>query len=506
MDGRAITGMKRMDRALGPVSAVVLALALCSSTAVGQDNAVAEDVQGQLNQLQQQLGQIVQENDAMQRELDELRALNNDEWLTERRADEIRALVQDVLADADVRSSLLDSGITAGWDEHFYLASSDGRFLLRIGGGLQVRFIFNYHNESVLDETPFTDGDRYRYGFENRRSKLTFRGHMFTPDVQYLIRTDFTRDEPALVNGLAFLQDAWVRWRMSNEWNVRFGKMKLPFNREELVSWKYQLAIERSIVNQSLNIGRSQGVELEYSNDTNRWSAMFSNGGVDSIGGLNGVTGFPPGGVNPPALAVDSEWSITSRYELKFAGTWQQLKQFTSPPGQEFALLWGIAGHAQQGETVNAESNEQDATWLAWTTDLSVQWGGANAFASFTHHYIESSVLANRTFANVFGIVVQGGFYVTPKLELYGRWQYGFFDNAGDLSQNEGIDFIDMSTVELGVNYYLQGQEIKWSTDLGFGLTRIGNTWGGFNVTGWRTDAEGAEPQIVFRTQLQLLF
>ncbi|MHC4422317.1 MAG: hypothetical protein ACYS1E_17205, partial [Planctomycetota bacterium] len=44
----------------------------------------------------------------------QMQANQNEDWLTEQRADEIRGLVQDVLADADTRASLMQDGITAG--------------------------------------------------------------------------------------------------------------------------------------------------------------------------------------------------------------------------------------------------------------------------------------------------------------------------------------------------------------------------------------------------------
>ena len=103
----------------------------------------------------------------------------------------------------------------------------------------------------------------------------------------------------------------------------------------------------------------------------------------------------------------------------------------------------------------------------------------------------------------MFGIVVQGGFYVTPKLELYGRWEFGWWKQ--EIDEVTALNFSDMSTLEFGVNYYLQGQDVKWSTDIGFGLTRIGDAWAN-DIAGWRVDTEGAEPQIVIRTQLQLMF
>lgn len=96
-----------------------------------------------------------------------------EDWLTEQRADEIRGLVQDVLSDADTRASLLQSGMTAGWDKGFFLASSDGNFKLKLSGLVQVRF--NYNNQ---DDSPVDDD---RWGFENRRTRLKFAGHVVDP-------------------------------------------------------------------------------------------------------------------------------------------------------------------------------------------------------------------------------------------------------------------------------------------------------------------------------------
>ena len=63
--------------------------------------------------------------------IDQLEAKQNDNWLTEHRADEIRGLVQDVLADADTRASLLAQGVTAGYDNGAVISSADGNWSLR---------------------------------------------------------------------------------------------------------------------------------------------------------------------------------------------------------------------------------------------------------------------------------------------------------------------------------------------------------------------------------------
>jgi len=69
-------------------------------------------------------------------------------------ADETRALVAEMLADAETRSSLLQNSATAGHDGKFFLASPDGNFRLNIGGQIQFRY-----NTVFLDDDTRTAGD-----------------------------------------------------------------------------------------------------------------------------------------------------------------------------------------------------------------------------------------------------------------------------------------------------------------------------------------------------------
>src|SRR5262245_40298542 len=87
---------------------------------------------------------------ALQQQVDELKAANDDNWLTEQRADEIRGLVQDVIADADTRASLLQSGVMAGWDKGFFISSADGNWRLNIGGQIQIRYVYNWQDNSPV--------------------------------------------------------------------------------------------------------------------------------------------------------------------------------------------------------------------------------------------------------------------------------------------------------------------------------------------------------------------
>lgn len=463
---------------------LIVPLLLLSVSALAQESESEETVAKQLQSLKMEMEGLRKVNEVMKGQIDELRARTQDNWLTEHRAEEIRIIVQDVLADADTRASLLQDGLIAGWRDHFFLASPDGRFKLQVGGQIQARWVYNFHDQS----------DRHIQGFENTRTKLIFQGHVFSPDWSYLVRSDFSR-----AGGGAVLDDAWIRHNLNNEISIRVGQFKLPFSREFLVSSARQLAVERSLIDGVFNVGRSQGIEIRYQDDIARWAIAFSDGGQDNLGAEAGfnIIGIVADPANSPALNRDTEFALTGRYEMLIAGNWEQFNDFTSPLSDAFGMMVGAAIHAQHGEF--GVTGTRGERWIAWTADISLEYGGANVFASFTHHYVDDPFF----FLDGYGVVVQAGVYLTPKWEVFGRYEYSWLDFDTAFGS---VERSDLGVLTVGANYYIDGHDLKWSTDIGFGVTQIEDFWGANSRAGYRTDAEEAEPQIVFRTQLQLLF
>ena len=310
-------------------------LATAAPTSAGSTTPPASGLGGELQELREMLERIEQDNRVMRQDIDSLRAETDADWLSAARAEDVRGIVTDVLADAGTRTSLQGNGLLAGWDGGFFLQDPDGRFRLQLDGQMQVRFVLNHLREAALD--------RWRSGFENTRTKLTLSGWVIDPNIEYLIRTDPTRNEPGLVTGLFYLRDAWLRYRFDNAWSLRMVQFKLPFNREELVSSQFQQAVERSLINETLNIGRSQGIELQWSAGDHAVSVATSDGSADEIGGTNpfGLADATPR-VNTPALAEDVEWALAVRYERLLAGEWSQFRDLTSPPGDSFGMLVGV--------------------------------------------------------------------------------------------------------------------------------------------------------------------
>lgn len=431
---------------VGSMLGMTLAAGASSPGAVSAEHETINELQTQISQLRTRLAALEQPADG-------------EAWLTERRAEEVRALMQDVLADADTRASLLQSGMTAGHDGRFFLASSDGNFRLNVKGQIQVRYVYNFQDEGL---------DRHRSGFENRRTKLEFSGHMVDPTWQYKIKGGFDRDGGSLI-----LEDAYVTKDFENGWEIQVGQYKPPFLREELVSSSKLLLVERSLVNEERNQDFAQGVQLGYAADQFRFAAMISDGfGSRNVG----------------ALTEDVEFALTGRAELLLAGNWKQFEDFTSWQGEEFGFLFGGAAHYQKAEYGTVSGPEEEE--FMWTLDASAEFGGANLFAAIVGRHLDVAD------ADRYGIVVQGGVFLTEDWEIFGRYEWYDYD---------ATSVEDLNTITVGVNRYWKKHNLKWTTDLGFGLDEVNPVFSSSGA-GWRGDPADEDGQVVFRSQLQLLF
>jgi hypothetical protein len=372
---------------------------------------------------------------ALRAEVAQLRAAQGEQWLTDQRAEEIRGLVQDVLADADTRASLLQSGMTAGWNGGPFIASADGNFKLQFGATIQVRFVYNNQDQSSDDD---------RWGFENRRTRLRFKGNFLDPTWMYFMQGDFG------LSGTFGLLDAYIDKDLGNGWTFRAGKFMLPFSREPLVSHAKPLAVERSIITNYFSPGRSQGVEFLYSADRWRFMGAISDGGLGSLGGATAS-----------ALTYDTEYALTARVEWLVEGTWAQFGDWTSFNGEEFAFLLGGGVHWQESEYGESAMGAETEVFR-WTADASLEFGGANLAATIYGNHTEMNVPA-ATGVDQYGFMVQGGVFLNDDLEVFGRYEWADEDSSVD----------DLSVITVGFNRYFSGHNIKWSTDLNYGLNEV---------------------------------
>ncbi len=452
-------------------------------------------------------GDVQAELDALKTRIAELENTRQQTWLNERRAEEVKNLIREVLADAETRASLLENGMYAGHDgTTFFLKSADGGFLMNIDGQIQVRFIFNSRDDSGDD-----DGEA---GFEVRRAKIQFSGHIADPRIKYALRLAVNpRDNEVFADRIV------IGYQLTDTLFIWAGEDKAPFLREELTSSRSQLAIERSYANEIFTLDKVQGIGLKWNaHDRVKVQAMISDGmrSADQSGDFpfaaNLFTQAELDGVGPQDEDRDTsklfnedaaDFAITARVDVLLAGQWSQMKDFSSWSGEELAVFVGAALHIEEGETGDAFFNND---FISWTVDASVEYNGWNGFIAIMGMTTDLDGNAPAGFReyDLFGIVLQGGYNIPigeNSVEPFIRWEFIDFDNAVTASGINNEDEVNLIT--FGANFYLDGHNAKASLDVVVATDPIPF---GSPATHLLPDALGEDGQVVLRTQFQLLF
>jgi len=465
----------------------------------GEPSENSQGFESQLKNLQTALDNAELANDAVRLELNEARdTLYNDNWLHQERAESVMSLVQDVLADSNQRVNLYGDGTMMGWNDGFYLASADGQFRLNIGGILQTQFMARWNGVNAGNTNTY---DEWRYGMGVSRTELNFGGHAFGKGLTYYLELGWGRYDPYNLTNQTFLMaprmwDAWVAFQLNTESTVKIGIFSLPFTKEGMIDTPYQMAVFPSLVEYRFGLEQTQGIELDWESTDRKFAFAVTNGSPAlfqaALWGAQDPT--PPWA----ALQSDTLYSFTMRHEWKLLGDWDQFEQFTSPPGSERGVLIGLAGHRQ-----NTESNSPvpiggfpDGVLWGVTGDVMMQFDGASLFASVIYERVlDFAPLLPRI--NILTFVAQGSTYITNQTELFARWESG-----GPDRDVIGPDILQILT--LGVNHYVDGQDVKITADLGFSFGEVTGTMANTQA-GWVTDPRRRN-QFVFRTQLQLMF
>lgn len=412
---------------------------------------------------------------AQDAEIAALRRGDSERWITEQRTEEIRSLVMEVLADAETRVNLLQDGLTAGYNKHFFIASADGNFLMQFYAKLQARFIYNNRGAASGEDTD-------RWGFENRRTELYWAGHVINPDLTYKMKLAANRS-----GGSISLDDAVIGYQLDDKWKIDIGQFKIPFLREFLVSSGRQQALERSFINHTFNANRSQGVQLSYRADKWAAHAMVHDGTLSK---------------NTPASIDRTDFAVAGRVEMLLAGEWSQFKDFQSWPDEEYGLLLGAAIDYEVGETGFGTDTPD---FFKYTIDLSAEFGGWNLYTAFVGQHVDDNGSASFTDVDQFAFLVQGGLFVIPdNLDVFARYEYinldgVFYGPAIILMTPVAEDEINIVTA--GANYYFNKHALKLTADVVWVIDQLPDS-----DTGAGLLQSSQDNQIVFRTQLQLMF
>jgi hypothetical protein len=448
-----------------------------------------------------------------------MKAQNGDKWLTEERAAEIKGLVKDVLADAETRTSLQQTAATSGYDNGFFIGSADGNFKLKINALEQIRWTFNNQNADQTgtgDDNPNTE-----WGFENRRTQLTFSGNVVDPSFTYMARFNYgSTADPYTPNpdevgtdyatspGMV-LQDAWFAKDFGGGLSVKVGQFKTPFMGESLRNDGDQLTAERSTIDYIFSAGYQQGIMATYSADMFRVMGSYANG---------------PRGQNQNWTTGTTSFNFAVRGEVKLMGNWNEFSSESATKSDETGLMVGAAimyynNRGQNNNPYNpavgdvAYQPDGDTSGnLYWTVDTTFKWSGLSVYAAFVGQNFDQND-PNLGSENQYGMVVQAGYRLTDAIEAFGRWEwYDVLESQALAGANAGDKDIN-NILTFGVNVYAMSN-VKWTTQVGISLgnmTTIDGVAGNNAMTGagWRDNLGTPgdnETQVNIISQLQVSF
>lgn len=122
--------------------------------------------------------------------------------------------------------------------------SADGQSTLKIGGWAQL--IYRYTDKDDPPRDNISD-------FDIRRFKLVFQGNLLSKNFGYKFQGD--------VSSGFRTEDAFVNYKFAAPLTLQAGQFKPPQARQELTSAARQLFAERSLANDTFNLGRDQGLQ-----------------------------------------------------------------------------------------------------------------------------------------------------------------------------------------------------------------------------------------------------
>ena len=373
-------------------------------------------------------------------EIAALKGNQGEQWLTEQRADQIRGVVQDVLADSNTRSSFQQAGgATAGYNNGFFISSADGNYSLKINALEQVRFVWNNTYQDTKDQNS--------WGFENRRTQAFFSGNVVDPSWKYLVGMAYdAQNDPYNADAGNFnLYYAMVTKSFGDGFSVSVGQMNVPFTVESNLfnAGSTQMG-DYSIFEYMFGAGQQVGAMAKLEKDAFRVSGGWYNiVQTDS----SGTVGNSWDNNDNQSIAV------AGRAEYKVAGTWDQFSKESSFKGEEFGLLIGGGVIWQNGRNNNS-AGVYDANPLGLTADAQAKFGGFNLIGQFLW---QDGYPGTDASSSVWGFNVPGGAFVTEDLEVFGAWAYA--DTAGD--GGDTGSFGTTNYLQTGANWYFAKNSIK---------------------------------------------
>jgi hypothetical protein len=386
--------------------------------------------------------------DPMQRELTQLQTRVAElQSATTAQNTQLAATIDQVLRDAERRTQLLANGSSgAGYENGFYIISGESSF--RPGVMFEFRNVTDYRASTSGPKDAETEN-----GFEVRRLELSLDGTLITKNLRYRFYWETQNDAGTFGPGQLYLEDAHVRYMFADAWGVRIGQFKPSFSHEQLLNNASPLAVERSLLDQTLGGGfssRVQGVNLVYGgrDKDNPWNIEAGMNDGASSKNSNWVGHYPSDPASLGHVGAPSnhafDFGAAARAEYRPMGSWDNYNEFSVINLKEPLLVLGAGVEWNQGG---------DGKEIGGTLDVEFKHpcGGALYGAAIVHNVSSDLSATSESFTD-WGLMLQASYAINPQWEPFVRWSMVKYDDKIAVNADGESFFHEIC---IGTNYFL---------------------------------------------------
>ena len=390
--------------------------------------------------------------ESLRAEIGRLQDRQADVTLDETRREEVRRVITDALADAELRTNR--SG--RAWNE---IASADGDFTLEADVIMQYDWVLNS-----------TASEPTRYGFSLDTLWLSLAGTVFGPKWSYGICAEVGPE------GTFNPDYAFVQHQFEGGLFIQAGILSEFFSLEQAIDPNEQLGASLSFVAGQFDAGQPEGILVGRQFDQWRFWSTLSNGWGQSF-------------IDP---LENQRTGLMTRVEIKPFGDWNALYMFNPYPGLvERGLLFGFGGSFDWGDYATGTGRAVSGDATRATVDVSWQQGGFGLMAAA---YYQDEAVSQTNGGRRWAAVAQTAFFPVSTWDVYARGEWGAVENGARshfAMATIGTSWIPAGDSRLKVVFELVGSwgsTADWDVDGNVGILA--------------TDGD----QTVLRTQLQFAF
>ena len=282
---------------------------------------------------------------AMRADLAAIRTQVRDEWMDASRAESIRGIVRDALADSATRASFLDrewdAGYLVGNGGGAYFRTKDGSASMNLSGMVQSRFVAS---SAYGPDSPSTPPTNSRWGFETKTIFLALSGHVVDQSLTYTVVIAYTSQTNRfiVVPQQYRIPYASVRKGLADGWGLSAGLLNVPWDLEsDYLGSSTLTSGDYSIFNYRFGAGKISGATVDW---TGNWLRV-TGGAFNQLGQV------------APAWDSTSNLSfcVAARAEAKWGIEWSQIAGMSGPANDSTGLVLGLGACMSNGRAQNTQ-------------------------------------------------------------------------------------------------------------------------------------------------------